>query len=167
MPLPYPMPPVSPFDTITAQETNERIANIEALAAGTGLNNGAITAVKTAFGGNYSTSEVNTGFTYSGGQDIYKRTFAGTITQASGSRNIVVLQNGGVTRVINAEGWIADTAAGTTTSVVGQEWIDGSGNPYVKSGVVFTGGNSISLYSWASVARTSAPYQVTVYYTKV
>lgn len=57
MPLPYAMPAVSPFDTITAQETNERIANILALAAGTGFNagaiptaaiaNGAITAAKT------------------------------------------------------------------------------------------------------------------------
>lgn len=42
MALPYPMPAVSPFDTITAQETNERIANIQALAAGTGFNTGAI-----------------------------------------------------------------------------------------------------------------------------
>lgn len=43
--LPYVMPPVSPFDTITAQETNERIANIEAVADGSGIGDGAISAV--------------------------------------------------------------------------------------------------------------------------
>lgn len=165
MPLPYPMPPVSPFDTITAQETNERIANIEALAAGTGLNNGAITAVKTAFGGNYSTSEVNTGFTYTGGQDIYKRTFTGTITQAAGSRNTMTLIASGVTNIIKSEGWISDAA--NATSPVGNAWTNAAGADYLKSGVVKSSTGSLLLYTWLDGARTNAPYQVTVYYTKV
>lgn len=44
--LPYVMPAVSPFDTITAQETNERIANIEAVADGTGIGDKAVTLAK-------------------------------------------------------------------------------------------------------------------------
>lgn len=44
--LPYVMPDVSPFDVITAQETNERIANIEALADGSGIGDEAITNTK-------------------------------------------------------------------------------------------------------------------------
>ena len=47
--LPYAMPAVSPFDTITAQETNERIANIESLADGTGVGDGAVTGDKIDF----------------------------------------------------------------------------------------------------------------------
>lgn len=46
MALPYTMPPVSPFDVITSQAENEKIANIEALAAGTGLDDGAVTTAK-------------------------------------------------------------------------------------------------------------------------
>lgn len=44
--LPYPMPPVSPFDLVTSQAENERIANIEALADGTGIGDKAIPAGK-------------------------------------------------------------------------------------------------------------------------
>lgn len=46
MALPYPMSPVSPFDVITSQAENEKIANIESLADGTGIDDGAITASK-------------------------------------------------------------------------------------------------------------------------
>lgn len=74
--LPYTMSPVSPFDVITSQAENERIANIESLADGTGIGDNAITADKTAFGGNYSTSEVNTGFKWIDGKTIYKKTLS-------------------------------------------------------------------------------------------
>lgn len=47
--LPYSMPPVSPFDVITSQAENERIANIKALADGTGIGDNAITASKLDF----------------------------------------------------------------------------------------------------------------------
>lgn len=44
--LPYPMSPVSPFDVITSQAENEKIANIESLADGTGIGDNAIPASK-------------------------------------------------------------------------------------------------------------------------
>ena len=47
--LPYPMPPVSPFDVITSQAENERIANIKSLADGTGIGDGAVTSDKIDF----------------------------------------------------------------------------------------------------------------------
>lgn len=47
--LPYPMSPVSPFDVITSQAENERIANIESLADGTGVGDGAVTSAKIDF----------------------------------------------------------------------------------------------------------------------
>lgn len=46
----YTMPPVSPFDVITSQAENERIANIESLADGTGIGDGAITSDKIDWG---------------------------------------------------------------------------------------------------------------------
>lgn len=82
--LPFPGKSYTPFDILTAEELNEDVANIESLADGTGIGDGAITtntlaqsavtAAKTDFGGNYSTSEVNTGFTWVDGKTIYKKT---------------------------------------------------------------------------------------------
>lgn len=46
MALPYPSKVVLPFDIATAQDMNERHANDEALAAGTGLDDGAVTTAK-------------------------------------------------------------------------------------------------------------------------
>lgn len=53
------------------------------------LADSAVTAVKTAFGGNYSTSEVNTGFTWIDGKTIYKKTVTGTLPNSTaGTTNI-------------------------------------------------------------------------------
>lgn len=80
MALPYPTKVVLPFDIATAQDMNERHANDVALAAGTGLNDGAITADKIDFTtlafGNYSTNEVDTGFKWIDGKTIYKKTIS-------------------------------------------------------------------------------------------
>jgi hypothetical protein len=46
MALPYPTKVVLPFDIATAQDMNERHANDEALANGSGLDNGAVTSDK-------------------------------------------------------------------------------------------------------------------------
>lgn len=46
MALPNTISPVSPFDIILSETTNEMIENVEALAAGTGLNDGVVTAPK-------------------------------------------------------------------------------------------------------------------------
>ena len=46
--LPYQISTVSPFDIILAQTTNETIANINALATGTGLGDNSVTADKLA-----------------------------------------------------------------------------------------------------------------------
>ena len=82
--LPYPGKVYNPFDILTAEEMNEDVANIESLATGAGLGDGAVTAIKTAFGGSYSTSEVNTGFKWIDGKDIYKKTVDfGTLPNAT------------------------------------------------------------------------------------
>jgi len=75
MPLPY-TKVFTPLDELPAQDLNDLQANDTALAAGTGLDDGAVIATKTSFGGNYTTSEVNTGFTWVGGKAIYKKTIS-------------------------------------------------------------------------------------------
>lgn len=74
--LPYPMSPVSPFDVITSQAENERIANIESLADGTGIGDKSVTADKIDFAtfADYTLSEINTGIKWVDGKTIYKKT---------------------------------------------------------------------------------------------
>jgi len=74
MSLPVPTMVFTPFDPLPASDLNDIVENVEALAAGTGLNDASVTAEKTAFGGDYSTSEVNTGFKWIDGKTIYKKT---------------------------------------------------------------------------------------------
>ena len=78
----------SPFAILTAEELNDMVENIESLADGSGIGDGAIDTTQladeavtsdkidftTLAFGNYSTSEVNTGFKWIDGSDIYKKT---------------------------------------------------------------------------------------------
>ena len=108
MPLPFPGKDAVPFTPLTAQFLDEMIANDEALAAGTGLNTGAVTAVKTAFGGNYTTTEVDTGFTWVDGKTIYKKTIScGALPNAT-TKNVAhgvsfsyIISAGGAARAAN------------------------------------------------------------------
>ena len=101
MPLPFPGKDAVPFTPLTAQFLDEMIANDEALAAGTGLNTGAVTAVKTAFGGNYTTTEVD-------GKTIYKKTIScGALPNAT-TKNVAhgvsfsyIISAGGAARAAN------------------------------------------------------------------
>lgn len=103
----------TPLTTITAQDHNDQMENVNSLADGSGIDNsaittthladGAVTAGKTAFGGSYSTSEVNTGFTWIDGKTIYKRTY----TLNTGTGQIYNYAHGiSVSTPIKAEGTI-------------------------------------------------------------
>lgn len=80
--LPYPDMDFTPLDILTAEEMDEIVANVEylktfcgGLADGSNLSDGVIQARKLASViGNYSTSEVDTGFTWVDGKHIYKKT---------------------------------------------------------------------------------------------
>ena len=66
----------TPFDPLPASDLNDIVENVEALAAGTGLNDASVTAEKTAFGGEWSSwTPVFTGYSSnpSGGQYLYKQ----------------------------------------------------------------------------------------------
>lgn len=96
MALPYPMSPVSPFDVITSQAENEKIANIESLADGTGIDDGAITAPKIDF------------TTFPDPQSVYvatdSSTNSGTYVDLGSAQSVTlnVPQSGRVTVVIRA-----------------------------------------------------------------
>lgn len=84
--------------TFTANQSTASTVNIKTIYADTispatavapittgMIADGAVTAAKTAFGGNYSTSEVNTGFTWVDGKPIYKKTVSMGALPAGGA----------------------------------------------------------------------------------
>ena len=78
MSLPNPGMSVTSNTPALASDINDIIENVESLANGTGLDNGSISTAKlttaAAAIGNYSTSEVATGYTYIDGKTIYRKT---------------------------------------------------------------------------------------------
>ena len=79
--LPYPSLVFVPLDVLTADQMNEIVANYEYIANQFPI--GASNIDFSTLSGNYSTTEVDTGYTWTGGQKIYKKTietgaFSGT-----------------------------------------------------------------------------------------
>lgn len=125
------------------------------------ITDASVTAAKTAFGGDYSTSEVDTGFKWVDGKVIYKRTFTGTITQGAGGRNSVTLTT--VDKVLKYDGYYNED--GTIVVTIGSQRMSGAGVVDDSDALLVVSG-SATLYTKTSVARTSQPYAVTLYYTK-
>lgn len=170
MSLPYDTKVVLPFDIATAQDMNERHANDVALANGTGLNDGAVTADKLdptilAFG-NYSTTEVDTGFKWIDGKSIYKRTLTGNITSAASAYNqTTLLAPGTIDKLIDSLGYIM-SGSGQPISLM--SWAgDNMSTWYLTSGVFVNSSGEVKLMSMSNSARTSQPYAITLLYTKV
>ena len=154
MPLPYPTKVVLPFDIATAQDMNERHANDVALADGTGLDDESVTAEKTDFGGNYSTSEVDTGFTWVDGKTIYKK----TVNFGSLPNNTTKTTAHGITGV---SVFISVTGIATNGSAY-------FSLPYSdNSGVVATGVSGSNVFVQTVTDRTAyTTCYITLYYTK-
>lgn len=112
----------------------------------------------------YSTSEQLSGDTWIGDEPIYYRTFAGTITQAASSRSSITLIASGVTNIIEDYGrW----DYGDSIVPINSPVTSGGGgiNTAIGSDVRLVSG-AVILYTTSSLARTSASYYVTIYYTK-
>ena len=89
MALPYPGKVYVPFDILTAQELNEDVANVQALAAGTGFNTGAIPTAAIANSA-ITTAKVNDGaITFAKTSGIWWEELA-RITLASPSTSISI-----------------------------------------------------------------------------
>ena len=126
---------------------------------------GAVTAAKTAFGGDYSTSEVDTGFTWIDGKTIYKRTFTGTITATATTRNITNITVSGIANLINASGYMAISSSNAIS--IGSSWTNASGTETYNYAGVQKVSDGLSLINMADSARTNQPYAITIEYTKI
>lgn len=126
---------------------------------------GAVTAGKTAFGGDYSTSEVNTGFKWIDGKLIYKRTFTGTITVAANTRHVALITTG-VANIIDYMGEAYEVTGGTRM-IIPSQWISNT-NTNLGSGYInLSSDGNVNLLTLMPNTRTNAPYAVTLWYTKV
>lgn len=156
--LPNPGMSFSPFAILTAEEQNNLVENIESLATGVGVGDGAIPAIKTNFGGNYSTTEVNTGFTWVDGNPIFKKTIAcGTLPNST----FKLVPHGitGSFYMIQIGGTVQENATQYFTLPL----ISAStGNSIAGVGIV---GTNVRIHSNATIPTLSS--YVTLLYTKV
>lgn len=139
--------------------TTENIANSAVTTAK--INDGAVTADKidfTTLSGNYSTTEVDTGFTWVDGKHIYKKTYTGTL----GSRDFNVALGFTPKQVIKVEGGITTPDYGfqpfqraLKSSSEQTSYCVQVGD--IKTACHFQIGDSVS---------TSSTYILTIWYTK-
>lgn len=158
----------SPFAILTAEEQNDLVENIESLATGSGIGDGAVTTAKIANSavtsskidlatlnfGNYSTSETNTGFTWIDGKTIYKKTYTLGAFPNNSTKNVA---HGitGLNEVVKFEGY--SYGGGVTYETLGQYYDTSRASVYVSGAniVMRTNFNATSLFG-----------VVTLYYTK-
>ena len=113
---------------------------------------GAITAAKTDFGGNYSTSEVDTGFTWIDGKHVYKKTIDfGTLPNSNSKAVSHGISNLGY--VIKTESMMRDSGNTGWWTI-----------PYVTVDIVSVDRTNINIHSTGDLTAYSA--YVTLYYTK-
>lgn len=154
----------SPFAILTAEEMNDIVENIEALSAGTGfaieaidtdtLAESAVTADKTDFGGNYSTSEVSTGFTWTNGKTIYKKSVDLGTYPNNTSKNVAH----GITnldKVIKIEG--SSSGSGFSYDTLGQYYDTSRARVYIS------GSNIVVQSNFNATALSGV---ATIFYTK-
>lgn len=115
--------------------------------------------------GNYSTSEVNTGFTWVNGKPVYKRTITGNVTASAGTRDVTVRSDiTGIEAVVDASGYF-QYSTGNTFPYGGTQ-TDSTGGTVSKAIGLLVSSASISVLTISDVARTSQPYYLTLFYTK-
>lgn len=118
----------------------------------------AVTAIKTSFGGNYSTSEQNTGFTWIDGKTIYKKTIdCGTLPNNTEKTVPHGISNLG--RVIKVEGY-AYTGVTNVTFPLPFPWITSAGTVGL-----LIGATTINIATGFDRTGFTETY-VTLYYTK-
>lgn len=108
--------------------------------------------------GNYSTEEINTGYTWINGKDIYKKTYTGTV----GARDKAISFGFTPAQIIKIEGGINDATYGF------QPWQRALINSTEQSAFGVQIGdmkNSFHIQLGSSLA-TSTTYFLTIYYTK-
>ena len=112
--------------------------------------------------GNDSTTEVNTGFTTHDGKIKYKRTFTGTITASANNANLLIIAAPalGITNILDYNGWFNIGNTNFTQAIPAPQLYGRGG------GISKNASNEVRLETFSDVARTNAPFAVTLVYTK-
>lgn len=94
MALPNPGMDFTPFDVLTAAELDDLVENIEALAAGTGLNDNSIAARSLSTSAIFlGQTSVGGAFTTSSGSDVLVTGSPLTVTVPTGGRKVLIMFN--------------------------------------------------------------------------
>lgn len=139
--------------TIAANKITDR--RVFARVGNSNIADSAVTAIKTSFGGNFTTSEVDTGFTWVDGKTIYKKTIDIGSLPNNSTKNVA---HGitGLTKVLSVDGTYSN---GTITFPVNRP------DP-ASTGVIYTFINGANITVGTSVDRTTFSGHVTLTYVK-
>lgn len=149
--------------TVPANSTtivNSNIADKRVQMGGT-IPNKSVTADKLDFT-TLSTSGKLVGLT-DDGKNIYERVFNGNMTATADTRLVTTITFAGITRIINASGYIT-TSSGRIIAL-GQIWHDTTGAAEISSSAVFYDSGTISIVSRSDMARSDSPYKLILRYT--
>lgn len=170
--LPNPGMDFTPLTTLTAEQMDDIVENIEAINNATiqtnSIANGAVTRAKLAAdatsGQNYSTAEINTGTTWTDGKTIYKKTYAKTIASAqSESSYTTALNISNLSAVVKIEGIRKVTMTDSTIEYLPIPYSGLTGDYF---GAVIEGTSLAVIWKLAGHANSRMEDKITIYYTK-
>lgn len=171
MSLPYPSMVFVPLDILTAEEMNQIVGNIESLAAGTGLDSGAITSDKIDWTTlEDSTTERVVGKTIAGNV-IYERTITGTYDATANTRTQVVLPDfsqGEVAAILGVNGYVqqvTDVNGTVNAANANSGWIGPAGT-FLASNMVVIFGRRPSILAYNAGAGAGLTYYLKIRYSK-
>ena len=124
------------------------------------IDDGAVTAPKTNFGGDYSTSEVNTGFKWVDGRDIYKKTISFGALPNNTTKNVAH----GITNldlIISYDGMAKVTSSGNQIPLPFVNNVLSTMPNYVYLGFTLT-----DITITTGIDRTGLTAYLTLYYIK-
>lgn len=146
----------------TASDMNKMVENDQALAGGSGLDDGSITPEKTTFT-DHSTNETVVG-TWNG-KKLYRKMFTGTLSAGAGvgvSTNMPE-KIPGATAIVDSSGYfvVGDSATHVKYTIPG----DGTSGRSSGASLSDTDG-TVRLYTASDIVRTNQPFELAIEYIK-
>lgn len=136
----------------------------DALVQTADIADGAVTSGKIDFTtlgfGNYSTSEVDTGFTWINGKHIYKKTLQNTL---SGSENSVDVSSCNIGTLID---WKNIVVLSTSQQIIGFRLGDDTSASYLMSGLQYNTSTKVLRFAFGSQYTGAKTVYSTIWYTK-
>lgn len=122
MSLPNPSMDFTAFDVLTADQLDDMVENVEALAAGTGLNNSVVTASKLATGAQAAYTATDQGIPSAAWSDLATVGPAVTVTIGVNGLALINIVSGHYNSVANNRDYVGFAISGASTQAAADIW---------------------------------------------